>query len=97
MAIQLEVAFVDVYAERGVNRLYAEAKGRTSDPGLDVDTAYGQLLRRMSDIGPNVRYAIVVPAGTEGVALRVPRPVRELLHVDVYTVDDEGAVRLAGP
>jgi hypothetical protein len=43
---QLEV-HVDVVADRGNQRLYAEAKGRTAALGLDVDTLYGQLLRRM--------------------------------------------------
>lgn len=46
--VQEEVDFVDIYAERGEERLYAEAKGKTSSPGLDADTQYGQLLRRMN-------------------------------------------------
>jgi hypothetical protein len=33
-----EVEFVDVYAEHGQEKLYAEAKGRTAAIGLDVDT-----------------------------------------------------------
>ena len=45
--VTTEVAWCDVRAERDGALLYAEAKGRTSAPGLDVDTAYGQLLRRM--------------------------------------------------
>lgn len=40
-----EVESADVYAERGQERLYAEAKRRTDAIGLDVDTLYGQLLR----------------------------------------------------
>src|SRR4051794_5503992 len=40
-----EVEFADALAERGSERLYIEAKGRTSSAGLDVDTLYGQLLR----------------------------------------------------
>ena len=39
--VRREVDFADVYAERGDERLYAEAKGRTTSPGLDVDTLYG--------------------------------------------------------
>src|SRR5947207_15920417 len=58
--VQREVDFADVYAERGDERLYAEAKGRTTSPGLDVDTLYGQLLRRMKDPKPGARYAVVV-------------------------------------
>jgi hypothetical protein len=45
-----EAGFVDIYAERGPEKLYAEAKGRTVSIGLDVDTLYGQLLRRMQDL-----------------------------------------------
>jgi len=54
-----EVEFADVYAERGVERLYAEAKGRTAAIGLDVDTLYGQLLRRMNNPGTTTRYRIL--------------------------------------
>lgn len=43
-AVRREVDFADIYAERGDERLYAEAKGRTAAIGLDVDVLYGQLL-----------------------------------------------------
>ena len=39
--------WLDVYAERRRERLLAEVKGKTSEPGIDADIAYGQLLRRM--------------------------------------------------
>lgn len=70
--VQREVNFVDIYAERGDERLYAEAKGRTTSPGLDVDTLYGQLLRRMRDPEQGARYAVVVPTPALTAALRVP-------------------------
>ena len=41
-----EVGFVDVVARKDGATAYAEAKGGTTSPGLDVDTMYGQLLRR---------------------------------------------------
>ena len=41
--------YTDVIARRGAELLVAEVKGTTTLPGLDVDTAYGQLLRRMRD------------------------------------------------
>jgi hypothetical protein len=66
-----EVEFADVYAERGEEKLYAEAKGRTAVIGLDVDTLCGQLLRRMRDPGATVRYAVVVPTAALSSALRV--------------------------
>jgi 16S rRNA G966 N2-methylase RsmD len=87
-----EVNFVDVFARRGDESLYAEAKGRSAAIGLDVDTLYGQLLRRMGDPGANARYAVVVPATAVPAALRVPAWVRQRLGIDVYKVDDAGQV-----
>lgn len=91
---ETEVNFVDVCAQRGDERLYAEAKGRTAAIGLDVDTLYGQLLRRMRDPGADARYAVVVPATAVHAALRVPAWVRQRLTIDVYEVDDAGQVHL---
>ena len=89
-----ELSFLDVFARRGSDRLYAEVKGRTAAIGTDVDTAYGQLLRRMPAFEEeNVRYALVVPDRAETAALRVPERVREALRIDVYVVDEAGAVR----
>jgi hypothetical protein len=90
--VRQEVGFVDVCAERGNERLYAEAKGRTISPSLDVDTLYGQLLRRMKDRQPHARYAVVVPTDALKAALRVPAWVRHLLAIDVYEVDDNAEV-----
>jgi hypothetical protein len=59
--VQREVDWVDVAAERHGQRLYAEVKGRTASPGLDVDTAYGQLLRRMKEDAEGAVFAMVVP------------------------------------
>ena len=92
--VRREADFVDVYAERGEERLYAEAKGRTTSPGLDVDTLYGQLLRRMKDPKPGARYAVVVPTAALNAALRVPAWVRDRLSVDVYEVDDDARVHI---
>ena len=91
--VRTEVEHVDVLAEREGERLFAEAKGITSAPGLDIDTAYGQLLRRMPDAVPErVRYALVVPEETKRAALRVPARVRELLGIDVFTVGQDGRI-----
>ncbi|GAA4227788.1 hypothetical protein GCM10022254_16330 [Actinomadura meridiana] len=79
----------DVEAVRGSERLICEAKGRTSAAGLDCDTAYGQLLRRMTDPSPAVRYAVVVPTSALTAALRVPRWVRDALRLTVYEVRDD--------
>jgi hypothetical protein len=61
-------------------------KGRTADPGLDVDTAYGQLLRRMTDDNVQVRYAVVAPTHAIKAAPRVPAKARQGLRIDIYEV-----------
>ncbi len=86
-SVRREVHFVDVAAVRGDERLYAEAKGRTAAIGTDVDTLYGQLLRRMPDDDATARYA-VVPTVAVGAASRVPAWVRERLRLDVFEVTD---------
>ncbi|MGY1858090.1 hypothetical protein [Modestobacter sp. SYSU DS0290] len=93
--VQTEVKYIDVVATRGERTLYAEAKGKTADPGLDVDVLYGQLLRRMSDEPvPGRRFAVVVPETVLTAALRVPAYVRAQLAIDVYVVDESGRVEL---
>ena len=92
---EIETGWVDVLARRGDETIYAEVKGRTkSRPGAGLDTLYGQLLRRMpvEEVGPNTRFAVVIPTGAEAAALRVPRRVRELLRIDIYVVSDDGQV-----
>lgn len=95
-ATRLEVDFVDIVATRGDHTMYVEAKGRTASPGLDVDTLYGQLLRRMPPqaVG-SAAFAVVVPLGAVRAALRVPERVRQLLGIVVYGVSDEDEVVLA--
>jgi hypothetical protein len=89
--VSTEVDWADVVAERGSERLVAEAKGRTSEPGLEVDTLYGQLLRRMAP-GDRTQYAVVVPEALVPVAERVHLFVRRLLDVAVYGVSSDGTV-----
>ena len=91
--IKREVDFIDILAERGAERLYAEAKGRTSVIGLDVDILYGQLLRRMSEEETEqVRFGAVVPEEGRNAALRVPRRVRNMLRIDIFVVNADGQV-----
>ncbi|MGC1207011.1 MAG: hypothetical protein WA880_03535 [Ornithinimicrobium sp.] len=91
-----EVSWCDVVGRRGGEVLYAEAKGRTAAMGLDVDTLYGQLLRRMpNDRAADVRFAVVVPEEARAKATRVPERVRKLLNIDIYLVDQDGGVSIA--
>lgn len=91
--VEREIDYCDVRARRGDDVIYAEAKGTTAAVGLDVDTMYGQLLRRMppSEVG-KAQFAAVVPKSAVAAALRVPARVRQLLGIEIYAVDDNGAV-----
>lgn len=91
--VDLEVDWADIVAIRDGGTVVAEAKGTTTSPGLDIDTAYGQLLRRMSD-DQSTNYAIIVPREAVPAALRVPDHVLMKLSASVYSVDDDGTVRL---
>ncbi|MFP3712567.1 hypothetical protein [Puerhibacterium sp. TATVAM-FAB25] len=78
--------------QRGVERIVAEVKGYTTRPGLDVDTLYGQLLRRMASRDEETRFAAVVPPSMAAAATRVPWVIRDLLSVDLALVADDGTV-----
>lgn len=95
--IQREVNLVDIVATRNGVTLLAEAKGRTSSPGLDVDTLYGQLLRRIpgAAVGTSV-LAVVVPDIAVKFALRVPVEVRDALGIHVYGVGESGELEHVG-
>ncbi|WP_129336308.1 hypothetical protein [Cellulomonas endophytica] len=96
--VHREVDYCDVVAHRGEERLFAEAKGRTASIGLDVDTLYGQLLRRVPTVaGAGVRLGVVVPTEGRTAALRVAGEVRRLLGITVYVVGESGAVTPLGP
>lgn len=87
--VSREVEFGDVVAERDGEAIYAEAMGETAAMGLDIDTLYGQLLRRMPITDDSVaRFAVVVPSPALPAATRVPRRVREMLRIDIYSIDD---------
>ncbi|MDA1387547.1 MULTISPECIES: hypothetical protein [Glycomyces] len=80
-----------IEAVRGEERLIGQVKGHTASVGTDVDTGYGQLLRRMAD-APGIRYALIVPTSVLPHAERVPDHVRRRLGIDLYEVTDAGAV-----
>lgn len=95
--VRTEVEWMDVLAERDGRTLCIEAKGSTSAPGLDIDCAFGQLLRRMpAQDDPATRFALAIrdnPASVRA-AQRIPARVLALLHIEVYAVADDGAVRI---
>jgi hypothetical protein len=86
--------WVDVYATRGEERLYAEAKGVTKDNGASADILWGQILRRMTELGtPGVRYALVMPESIKSHALRVPLVVRQRLGIELFVVTESDEIR----
>jgi hypothetical protein len=92
-SVETEVAYADVVARRGDAILYCEAKGRTAAIGLDMDTLYGQVLRRMpAEPSPDTTFGVVVPTAAVGAAQRVPLWVREQLNIVIYEVGDDGSV-----
>lgn len=94
--VEYEVEYCDVRATGPEGQLlFGEAKGRTAALGLDVDTLYGQLLRRMpAEHLDEARFAVIVPDEALKAALRVPLRIRERLGIDVYAVDESGRVEL---
>lgn len=95
-SVEDEVEYCDVRATGPAGQLLCgEAKGRTAALGLDVDTLYDQLLRRMpaEHVG-EASFAVIVPDEAVKAALRVPSRIRERLGIDVYAVDEAGRVEL---
>ena len=96
--VRVEQDHCDVVAERGPERLFAEAKGDTSERGTDLDINYGQLLRRMDPTADEqTRYGIVVRPSCRTAALRVREHVRAALRIDIYVVDADGKVEVIAP
>jgi len=85
-------SWADVIAERGNERLIAEVKGFTGpNTGLDINTMYGQLLRRMIP-GAATTWAVVVPTRSLKHALGVHPETRRLLGIRVFEVTDDDLV-----
>lgn len=87
--VQFEVDWQDILAERHGHHLHVEAKGQTTSPGLDIDTAYGQLLRRMPTTDNHLdTYALVIPDEPRSIraATRVAPRIRQNLRIALYSV-----------
>jgi hypothetical protein len=90
--VQRQVEFVDLVAERGAERMVDEIRGRTAAIGLDIDTAFGQLLRRMPEEKDETQYALVIPTEAHAAAHRVSARIRAALRLRIYVVDEDGTV-----
>lgn len=85
-------SWADVIAERGEERLIGEVKGHTAgNTGLDMDTMFGQLLRRMKPDAATT-WAVIVPTRSLPAVLRVPLEIRRTLGIRVFEVRDDDEV-----
>lgn len=75
-------------------RWMIEAKGKTSQPGLDFRTALGQIITAMHD--PTVTYAISLPA-YQRLCSGISEHVRRSLQLHWLVVDDAGTVHHVAP
>ncbi|MDV7090263.1 hypothetical protein [Rhodococcus opacus] len=94
--VRTEVDVVDIVADKDGHLLYVEVRGATAAPSLDVDTAIGQLVRRMpSEPDRSVSFALVVRDERRSVeaAVRAPQRILDLLGMALYAVDEDGRVR----
>ena len=94
--IQSKEAHADYYGKHPDTgeEWFVEAKGKTSDVGLDFRTGLGQLLQGMKE--PNRKYAIAIPDIPQFIAQcnRVSERVRELLQIHWLIVGEDGVVRV---
>lgn len=92
--VQRQMDYCDVVATKDGDTLKAEVKGRTgTSMGLDVDTLFGQLLRRFpADEDVSFIPAIVVPAEALAKIHRIPAWVLQKLRIKVFTVTEDGTV-----
>lgn len=84
----------DLIAHRGAEHLVVEAKGHTAYPGVDVDTLFGQILRRIDPAAEMTRYAVAVPETLLHTVQRVDASILDRLDIAVLLVDDFGRVRV---
>lgn len=95
---RLEAGWADFACrDAGGNLSRIEAKGKTSDIGLDFRTGLGQLLQGMPREG--WRYALAVPDIPQFDAQRhlVPDYVRRALNLSWLVVSEDAPVRVVEP
>lgn len=96
---QLPGGHADLVCEESASaeRWLIEAKGLTSEVGLDFRTGLGQLIQRMQQA--TTRYGLGVPDLPQfrSQCAQVPQRVRELLGIHWLLVDHQGKVRVLTP
>lgn len=88
-----DIACVDTHGKRWV----IEAKGETSDTGLDFRTDLGQLIQGMDD--PGTHYALAMPDTVkfERQRQQVPPWVRAALGLSWILVNESGELTVQPP
>lgn len=89
--------FACIHRESG-ERWVIEAKGHSTDVGLDFNTCLGQLLKRMHD-GESAKFGLAMPATPqyEKQIRQIGRKVREALGLHWLLINESGVVQLIGP
>jgi hypothetical protein len=92
-----ETADLVCHSDRLKQRWIIEAKGETSDIGLDFRTGLGQLLRNMSN--PDVLYGLAVPETPRFLqqCRSIDKWVRQALNLHWLIVQPDSSVRIVNP
>ena len=87
----------DIIAENDKQIWVIEAKGKTSDPGVDFNTGLGQLAKKM--VSGNRKYAIAIPQIEQykKQCLKLPNYYRATNELNIFLVNDKGDVKVINP
>lgn len=93
----IQDAQVDLIAEKPGEKWFIEAKGESASPGLDFNTALGQLLKWMAS--PEPIYALALPKCSKykRQCSLLPQYVRQRLGLRILVVDQGGGVSIIAP
>ncbi|NCB26391.1 MAG: hypothetical protein EOM62_13090 [Bacteroidia bacterium] len=94
---QIKEGHSDLVCVREETKWVVEAKGVTTDIGLDFRTGLGQLVQRM--VEPETNYAIAVPQTPQFIkqCSQIPKWVRVSLNIHFLLIDEQGNVQTISP
>lgn len=94
---QIKEEHSDLVCVREETKWVVEAKGVTTDIGLDFRTGLGQLVQRM--VEPETNYAIAVPQTPQFMKQcgQIPKWVRASLNIHFLLINEQGKVQTVSP
>ena len=94
---QIKEGHSDLVCVREEIKWVVEAKGVTTDIGLDFRTGLGQLVQRM--VEPETNYAIAVPQTPQFIKQcgQIPKWVRVSLNIHFLLINEHGEVQTVSP